>query len=48
MERRLFIWLHPSFYDFVSLNNTPIKSFLISSYSTQLIYIIVIEQKYFQ
>ena len=31
MERRFVIWLHPSFYNVISLNITPLKSFLISS-----------------
>ena len=36
MERRLGIWLHLSFYSVISLNKTPLKSFLISSELTQL------------
>ena len=47
MERRFVIWLHPSFLNVISLNITPLKSFLISSQLTQLIYIIVIEQNIF-
>ena len=30
MGRRFVIWLHPSFYNVLSLNITPLKSFLIS------------------
>ena len=31
MGRRFVIWLHPSFYNVMSFNKTPLKSFLISS-----------------
>ena len=30
MERRFVMWLYPSFYNVISLNKTPLKSFLIS------------------
>ena len=46
MERRFVIWLYPTFYNAINLNITPLKSFLISSWLTQLIYIMVIEWTY--
>ena len=30
-ERRFIIWIHPSFYNVISLNKAPLKLFLISS-----------------
>ena len=46
MEQRFVIWLHCCFCNVISLTNTPLKSSLISSQLMELIYIIVIEQKY--
>ena len=42
MQQRFVIWLHPSSYNVMSLNITPLKS-SISRLLTELIYIIVIE-----
>ena len=43
MEWRFVIRLHSSFYSILSLDITPLNSFLISSQLRQFIYINVIE-----